>query len=212
MIFGYVRISTNKETQKTDRQLDTLKRYAEANKFEFDEIYQERVSGSVNADNRPIYSDLKAKIRQGDILVITDLDRLGRNADDTITELKQLKALGVKVVILDIPYMNEWEKTQDGSIYEMIIDILITLKSHMAQQEREKIRQRILQGLEASDKKPGRPGAELPKKFIREYEKYLNGNYKGMSITDFAKYIGIGRSTFYKYKAMYDELKGVKHD
>jgi DNA invertase Pin-like site-specific DNA recombinase len=210
MIFGYMRISTNKDTQKTDRQLDTLKKYADVNKFAFDEIAEEKISGNVKGDNRLIYKDLKSKFRKNDILVLTDLDRLGRNADDTITELKELKVLGVKVIILDIPYMNEWEKTQDNSMYEMIIDILITLKSHIAQQEREKIQQRIKQGLEASDKKPGRPGAELPKKFIKEYERYLNGNYKGMTATAFANMLGIGRSTFYKYVRLYESSKGVQ--
>ncbi|MDD3840918.1 MAG: recombinase family protein, partial [Clostridia bacterium] len=84
MIYGYMRISTNKESQKTDRQKLTLERYAADNNFKFDAIVEERVSGTVKAENRPIYKDLKTKtLREGDILVITDLDRLGRDADDT---------------------------------------------------------------------------------------------------------------------------------
>ena len=80
MIYGYVRISTNKESQKTDRQKVTLERYAADNNFKYDAIVEERITGTIKAENRPIYRDLKTKtLREGDILVITDLDRLGRD-------------------------------------------------------------------------------------------------------------------------------------
>jgi DNA invertase Pin-like site-specific DNA recombinase len=213
MIYGYMRISTNKESQKTDRQKVTLERYAADNNFTFDAIVEERVSGTVKAENRPIYKDLKTKtLREGDILVITDLDRLGRDADDTISECKDLKAKGIKLIALDIPYMNEWDNTIDDSMYNMIIDIVITLKAHMAEQEREKTVERINQGLAAArakGKKLGRPKAELSKEFIREYEKFLNGDYGEMTKTGFAKYLGIGRSTLYKYINMYEKERGL---
>ncbi len=213
MIYGYVRISTNKESQKTDRQKVTLERYAADNNFKYDAIVEERITGTIKAENRPIYRDLKTKtLREGDILVITDLDRLGRDADDTIAECKDLKAKGIKLIALDIPYMNEWDNTIDDSMYNMIIDIVITLKAHMAEQEREKTVQRINQGLDAARAKGktlGRPKAELSKEFIREYEKFLNGDYGEMTKTGFAKYLGIGRSTLYKYINMYEKERGL---
>lgn len=213
MIYGYVRISTNKESQKTDRQKVTLERYAAENNFKYDAIIEERISGTVKAENRPLYRDLKTKsLREGDILVVTDLDRLGRDADDTIRECKDLKAKGVKLIALDIPYMNEWGNTLDDSMYNMIIDIVITLKAHMAEQEREKTVQRIKQGLDAARAKGktlGRPKAELSKEFIREYERFKNGDYGEMTKTGFAKYLGIGRSTLYKYINMYEKERGL---
>ncbi len=213
MIYGYMRISTNKESQKTDRQKVTLERYAADNNFKYDAIVEERITGTIKAENRPIYRDLKTKtLREGDILVITDLDRLGRDADDTIAECKDLKAKGIKLIALDIPYMNEWDNTIDDSMYNMIIDIVITLKAHMAEQEREKTVQRINQGLDAARAKGktlGRPKAELSKEFIREYEKFLNGDYGEMTKTGFAKYLGIGRSTLYKYINMYEKERGL---
>ena len=203
MIFGYMRISTQKEKQTTDRQRITLKQYAAANEFEFDhELIEERISGTIAADKRPQYYELKARLRDGDILIITDIDRLGRNADDVIMEFKKLKAKGIRVIALDTPYLNEWEKIQDSSIYNMIADIFITLKAHMAQQEREKTVQRINQGLDvarAKGKTLGRPKAELPKDFIKEYKKFKDGSYGDMSAIAFAKMLSIGRSTLYKY-------------
>ncbi|MVX64932.1 resolvase [Clostridium chromiireducens] len=208
MIFGYMRISTQKEKQTTDRQRITLDQYAAENKFKFDEIVEERISGTIQADHRPQFKQLKDKLRKNDILIVTDIDRLGRNADDVIMEFKRLKADGIRVIALDTPYLNEWEKVQDSSIYNMIADIFITLKAHMAQQEREKTVQRINQGLEvakAKGKTLGRPKADLPKEFIKEYKKFKDGVYGDMSALSFAKMMGIGRSTLYKYIKLYEE-------
>ena len=220
MIFGYCRISTQKEKQTTDRQLEALEQYAKENAFKFDKIYEERISGTVKAENRPQYDELKNQLRatkkndegivisEGDTVIITDIDRLGRSADDVIMELKDLKKKGIRVVALDVPHMNEWKKVNDNSIYEMIIDIVITLKAHMSQQEREKTISRINQGLDvarAKGKKLGRPKAELPKDFIKEYEKFKNGAYGKISAMGFAKMIGIGRATLYKYIDIYNQ-------
>ena len=208
MIFGYMRISTQKEKQTTDRQRITLEQYASDNLFTFDEIVEERISGTIQADHRPQFKQLKDKLEKDDILVVTDIDRLGRNADDVIMEFKKLKADGIRVIALDTPYLNEWEKVQDSSLYNMIADIFITLKAHMAQQEREKTVQRINQGLEvarAKGKTLGRPKADLPKEFIKEYKKFKDGAYGDMSALAFAKMLGIGRSTLYKYIKLYEE-------
>ena len=208
MIFGYMRISTQKEKQTTDRQRITLEQYAKDNSFTFDEIVEERISGTIKAESRPQFNALEYKLRENDILIVTDIDRLGRNADDVIMEFKKLKADGIRVIALDTPYLNEWEKVQDSSIYNMIADIFITLKAHMAQQEREKTVQRINQGLEvarAKGKTLGRPKAELPKEFIKEYQKFKDGAYGDMSASLFAKMLGIGRSTLYKYIKLCEE-------
>lgn len=210
MIYGYMRISTQKEKQKTDRQRLTLETYAKENGFKIDKIVEEKITGKVKAENRKVYKDLKTKtLRKEDILIVTDLDRLGRDADDIISELKDLKAKGIRTIALDIPYMNEWKKAQDSSIYDMIIDIVITLKAHMAQQEREKIITRINQGLavaRAKGKKLGRPQAKLSRDFIKEYEKFKTGEYGKMSASGFAKMLGIGRATLYKYINIYNEV------
>lgn len=211
MIFGYMRISTQKEKQTTDRQRITLEKYAKENGFEFDEMVEERISGTIKAENRPQFQLLKDRMRKDDILIVTDIDRLGRNADDVILEFKRLKNDGVRVIALDTPYLNEWEKVQDSSIYNMIADIFTTLKAHMAEQEHEKIKQRIKQGLDAlpkntdgkrvgrSGKVQGRPKTELPKDFIKEYKKFKKGAYGSLSAKKFAEMQGISRSTLYKY-------------
>ena len=200
-----MRIST-KDKQTTDRQEITLRQYATVNKFEFDDLVSEKVSGTIKATNRNEYSRLRDKMRNGDILVVSDLDRLGRDADDVIKELKELKEKGIKVVALDMPYMNEWNRVSDNSMYDMVVDIVITIKAHMAQQEREKIVSRINQGLDVArqkGKKLGRPSVELPENFFKEYKKFKQGKYGDMTAVGFAKMLGIGRATLYKYIDIY---------
>lgn len=212
MIYGYMRISTQKDKQTTDRQKITLEQYANDNCFTFDNIVEERISGTVKAENREVYRDLRSKtLRKDDILIITDLDRLGRDADDVIAELKDLKSKGIRVIALDIPYMNEYNKAQESSIYNMVVDIVITLKAHMSQQEREKTVARINQGLDAARAKGtklGRPQVELPDNFIKEYKRFKDGKYGDMTATGFAKFLGIGRATLYKYINIYESEKG----
>jgi len=210
MIFAYTRISTAKESQRHDRQIKAISDFAEKNIFEIDRIYSDTVSGKTKTDTRPQYQLLKQVIRKGDILIISDLDRIGRDASNVIAELNELKSSGIKVIALDIPYMNDFNNIQNDSMYNMIVDILITLKAHIAQQEREKIVSRINQGLEvakASKVKLGRPKRdELPPEFVKTYRKFKNKEYGKMKATDFAKMLGVSRSTLYNYINTYNEI------
>lgn len=217
VIYGYMRISTDKDTQTTDRQRLTLTNYAKENGFEFDKLWEEQISGSINTRNRPVYSEMFRKLGKGDTLVVTDLDRLGRNADNIIMELKNLKEYGVKVVALDTPYLDNWDRNQNDDMNNMVIDIVVTIKAHMAEQEKKKISERVRQGMAAAkenpdpDKKPiGRPSSEESKfyneVFKPKYKKFREGKYGETTKTDFARdTLKIGRTTLYKYIDIYEE-------
>lgn len=201
-IFSYLRVSTNKKTQSTDRQQQAIIEYSIKNGFKVDEFVSDVITGGTKADNRPNYHNMKQQLRSGDTLIISDVDRLGRNADDVIMEIKDLQSKGIRVVALDVPFLNDWEKMNDDSLSKMIIDIFVTLKAHIAQQEKEKIHDRVMQGLNvarASGKKLGRPATGVPKDFIKEYNKLQSGEYGNISVVQFAKLQGIAVSTFYKY-------------
>lgn len=205
-IFAYMRISTNH--QKTDRQKQTIIEYSVNNDFKVDEFVSDVITGGTKADNRPNYHNMKKQLRNGDTLIISDVDRLGRNADDVIVEIKDLQSRGVRVVALDVPFLNDWEKMNDDSLSKMIIDIFVTLKAHIAQQEKEKIHARVIQGLDVAKskgKKLGRPYSGVPKEFIKEYNKLQSGEYGNISVVQFAKLQGIAVSTFYKYVKILNE-------
>jgi len=195
LIFAYTRVST-KDKQTTDRQILALREYAAANGFVIDEIVEEKASGK--SLDRPEYQALCQRMRAGDILLITDIDRLGRNADEVIMEFKRLKQADIKVVALDTPYLNQWHITGDDSLYSMVVDILITLKAHIAQQEREKIVARVKQGLDAAKaqgKKLGRPSKGVDSAVLKAYERVKAGT---ITASEAAKICSISRQHFYR--------------
>lgn len=208
-IFAYMRISTNHKTQKVDRQQQTIIEYSVNNGFKVDRFFSDIITGGTKAENRPGFLDMKNQLRSGDTVIVSDIDRLGRNADDVIVEIKDLQSKGIRVVALDITFLNDWQKMNDDSLSKMIIDIFVTLKAHIAQQEKEKIHDRVMQGLNTAKKKGkklGRPQTGVPKEFIKEYKKFQSGEYGNMSVVQFARLQGIAVSTFYKYVGLLKEI------
>ncbi|TXI85909.1 MAG: recombinase family protein [Cupriavidus sp.] len=91
--FAYCRVSTADQT--TDNQVHEIEAagFAVAN----NRIIAETVSGSVAASDRKGFADLMRKLEDGDVLVVTKLDRLGRNAMDVRMTVEYLAKLGVRV-------------------------------------------------------------------------------------------------------------------
>lgn len=92
-VFAYCRVSTSDQT--TDNQLQEIK--AAGFNLEPRRTITECISGSVQAQERSGFSKLMDKLETGDVLVVTKLDRLGRNAMDVRTTVEALAALGVRV-------------------------------------------------------------------------------------------------------------------
>ena len=92
-VFAYCRVSTNEQT--TDNQ----QREIEAAGFAIDpkRIVAEIVSGSVAASERKGFAKLLDRMESGDVLVVTKLDRLGRNAMDVRATVEQFAGEGVRV-------------------------------------------------------------------------------------------------------------------
>jgi len=95
-VFAYCRVSTADQT--TDNQLTEIK----AAGFTIDarRAVTETISGSVSASERPEFSRLLDRLESGDVLIVTKLDRLGRNAMDVRTTVEHLAALGIRVQCL----------------------------------------------------------------------------------------------------------------
>src|SRR5258708_3107825 len=92
-VFAYLRVSTPE--QETDNQL----REMEAAGFTIEErgVIAECVSGSVPASQRRGFASLLEKLEAGDVLIVSRLDRLGRNALDVRSTVERLSGLGVRV-------------------------------------------------------------------------------------------------------------------
>ena len=92
-IFAYARVSTLDQT--TENQAAEIAAAGFA--VEAHRIVSETVSGSVSANERPGFSKLMDRLEQGDVLIVTKLDRLGRNAMDVRATVEALAARGVRV-------------------------------------------------------------------------------------------------------------------
>ena len=156
-IFGYARVSS--KDQNLDRQIRTLKEYVKSEK----DIYTDKKSGKDT--QRKNYQRLREIVREGDIIVCTELDRFARSKQDIKTELMHFKNEGIKIVFLDIPttkiFLNDNNSfDQVNDIFDMVNNILIEVIATIAEKERKKIRERQLQGIQEAKRKGvkfGRP-------------------------------------------------------
>lgn len=100
--FSYARVSTPEQT--TDNQLVEIAAAGFAVKPQ--RAFVEAVSGKVPAMQRPQFSKLLSKLEEGDVLVVTKLDRLGRDTSDVLETLKALTKMGVRVHCLALGGMD----------------------------------------------------------------------------------------------------------
>lgn len=195
--YGYIRVSTKE--QNLDRQVKSLIEYGVPK----ENIKSDKESGK-NFD-RAAYQLLKNDIlREGDTLVIKELDRLGRNKDMIKAELDyfkrnniRVKILNVPTTLMDIPEGQEW-------LIDMINNILIEVLGAIAESERDKIKQRQAEGIEAAKEKGihmGRPKAEYPIMWEETYSKWRNGE---ITATKAMEILQLKRTTFYKLVKQYE--------
>ncbi|MBU5428436.1 recombinase family protein [Tissierella pigra] len=200
MIFGYIRVSS--KDQNPQRQIEALKEYEKNLKDE--NIFIDKQSGK--DFNRDYYLDLKKILREGDTLIIKELDRLGRNKEMIKDELTWMNEKGVRTKILDIP-TTLIELPEDNSwVIKMVNNILIEVLGSIAEEERIKIRQRQKEGIAIAKKEgkyKGRKPSELPKNFPSLYNRWKEGS---ITAVEFTKLLGYkSRNTTYKKIRQYEE-------
>lgn len=190
-VYGYARVSTRE--QNLDRQIAALREYVADER----DIITDKESGK--DFDRTGYQYLRERlIRPGDTLIVKSLDRLGRNKEQVMEELRHYRSDGVRVKILDLPTtMIDLPDGQDW-IVEMVNNILIEVLASIAEQERLTIRQRQAEGI-AEAKKQGRPLGRRKTDLPDEWEE-VTGMWKSGSITAVQAMdrLGLKKSTFYR--------------
>lgn len=190
-IYGYARVSTREQNE--DRQLEALTRFGVPEQ----NIIVDKASGKDT--EREGYQYLKRQIlRKGDTLVIKELDRLSRNKADIKRELEQLKEMGIRVKILDIPTTLTDFPPEQAWVLEMINAILIEVLGAIAENERNKIRARQREGIDAAKKKNirfGRPSHPLPENWREVIAEVRCRNKKPVEAM---RELGISRSCYYR--------------
>ena len=147
--FMYCRVSTSDQT--IGNQL--LEAKAAGYTIEENRVLSEIISGSTMAKDRPIFKKLLERMEKGDRLIVSKLDRLGRNAIDVQTTIQDLSNSGVSVVALNLGVTDL--TSPSGKL-------MLTMLAAVAEMERDLIIERTKAGLErakSEGKKLGRPKA-----------------------------------------------------
>ena len=180
-IFAYTRVSTKEQT--TDNQRLEIERAGFAIEYFYSD---EGVSGKVPASQRPQFKALRAQIRNGETLVVSKLDRLGRDAQDVGASIKALTARKIEVIVLQLGKLD---------LTSAAGKLMLTMLAAVAEMERDLLVERTQSGLaraKSEGKTLGRPTrtdeakrAELVAQFAEP----------GASVSALARQHGLSRAT-----------------
>lgn len=196
--YYYARVSSKE--QNLDRQLDAFYALGAQER----DIITDKESGK-DLD-RAGYKALKnAMLRRGDTLIVKSLDRLSRNKYDIKNELQYLKENGIRLKVIDLPTtMMDLPQGQEW-VFDMVNNILIEVLGTIAEQERETIRKRQAEGIEAAKKKGkklGRPALTFPANWDNIYSSWKAGEITAKTAME---QTGTKRTSFYKLVSMTEE-------
>lgn len=188
-VYGYVRVSS--ADQNEERQMVEMRRAGVSD----NNIFIDKLSGK-NFD-RPNYKMLVESVREGDLLYILSIDRLGRNYEEIQNQWRILtKEKKIDIVVIDMPLLD----TRQGRdlMGTFIADLVLQILSFVAQNEREKIKERQEQGIAAAKARGvrfGRPEKEVPEDFrqlVSAWEK------KQLPLSELLKRCDMSEATFYR--------------
>lgn len=175
-LFGYARVSTSQ--QSLDIQIKALKDAG----VKTNRIFTDKSSGS--STDREGLNLLRMKVEDGDIILVTKLDRLGRDTADMIQLIKEFDALRVVVRFIDDGIST------DGAMGKMVVTIL----SAVAQAERRRILERTNEGRQEAKQK----GIRFGRRRSIDRNRVQTLHQQGVGATEIARQLNIARSTVYK--------------
>lgn len=191
-----MRVSTREQNE--DRQIIAMHEAAVPDKH----IFTDRQSGK--DFDRPQYIKLLRKLKKGDLLYITSIDRLGRNYEEILKQWRFLISdRGVDIAVLDMPLLD----TRRGKdlIGTFLSDIVLQILSFVAENERTAIRKRQEEGIAAAKARGvrfGRPPKPLPPNFCMLYNEWKDKKITG---TAAARKCGMSLSTFRYQAGIYEK-------
>ena len=202
----YARGTSTTDRQNTDGQESNLKAYAGGMSYEICHIFKEHISGAKKNQDRPVLRECIEYCKQNsiDILLISELSRLGRNAFEVLASVKELLDCGINI------FMQKEQMTLlDGEGKpSMIAPVMIAILSTCAELERDNIQYRLKSGYNNYREKGGKvgrkPGSIKPvEKLKEEYKDVIKELEKGESIRRTAKLHDVSISTVQRIKKLF---------
>lgn len=190
---AYVRVSTR--DQNLARQIELMQKNGIEERF----IFTDKSTGS-NFD-RDGYKAMKRVLREGDVLFIENLDRLGRDYNGILQEWREIRAMGVHIVALDNKELFDSRKFEAmGDVGKLLENQMLSIFAYVSEQERTKMLRRQKEGIETAKKagvKFGRPLSisnwEL---FDQTARRWIEGE---ITAAEACRITGSKKTSWYKY-------------
>lgn len=186
---GYIRVSS--VNQNLDRQIENLS--------DVFKVFSDKLSGSNS--NRPGLNALLSFIREGDIVVVSELDRLGRNNKELTEVMSMIHSKGATIEILNFPSLSGIE---DRNLRTLLNNLLIEVYKYQAESERVRLLERQRQGIEIAKRKGKYKGR---KPLFQRNDPQLQHAFElflaGYSDREVESLVGINARTFRRYREKY---------
>lgn len=203
----YSRVSSVSDRQNTERQVVDLSNYAMYNDMEVVRVFEEHASGGLATKDRPVLGECLEYCfsNKVDTLLVSELSRLGRNADDVLANVRRCKETG-----LNVHFQKERLSIFDSEGKESpFLTIMIAVLSTCAELERDNIQFRLNSGRAryvAKGGKLGRPAGSLKSKEDKaaEYSEVIKLLKRGVSVRNTVKLTGKSMSTVMRVKKEFD--------
>ncbi|MBK5262460.1 MAG: recombinase family protein [Peptostreptococcaceae bacterium] len=189
-MYGYCRISD--KDQNEARQVKAMADAGVDTRY----IIIDKQSGK--DFNRPQYQMLKNALREGDLLVVKSIDRLGRNYKEIIKEWQFItQEIKTDIKVLDMELLDT--TLHKDLLGTFISDLILQVLAYVAQQERDNIKIRQAEGIliaKAQGKHLGRPKAIMPERFEEVYKKWKTEQITAKKAME---ELNLKRTTFYEF-------------
>ncbi|MGV3127539.1 recombinase family protein [Streptococcus hyovaginalis] len=186
---GYIRVSS--ADQNLDRQVENLS--------DVFKVFSDKLSGK--SKDRSGLDALLSFIREGDIVVVSELDRLGRNNKELTEVISAIQEKGATIEALNLPSLSG---IKDENLRRLLNNLIIEIYKYQAESERIKILERQRQGIEIAKRK-GRYKGRQPlfkrhdPKLQHAFDLFLSGH----SDREVEELVGINARTFRRYRLKY---------
>ncbi len=206
----YARVSSVGDRQNTERQISDLTRYAEFSNLTVARVFEEYISGAKRNMERPILLEAIEYARSEGItqILISELSRLGRNAFEVLSTVKDMIDAGINIYF----QKEQFSLLDEEGKPSLFAPVMIATLSTCAQLERENIKFRLNSGRAnyiAKGGKLGRKkGSVKSEEAMREqYKEVIMLLKKGYAVRNIAKLQGIGISTVQRIKNQFINSK-----
>ena len=202
MFYGYHRVSTKE--QNLERGIKGIEDFCKSRNYKLEKVFVDKMSG--RTVDRPRYTVLKEDVlREGDTLIIYELDRLARDKKAISNELRYYDEHNIRVMILDIPTttieLPEEADKMNKLITETINKVIIDVYAMLAETELQRKTKRQQEGLIAMKERGewdnyGRHRIMSLPDFEKEYQNVKDGKIKSLELM---RKLNMKKSTYFKY-------------